>query len=158
MTKAPQKFFLTLACAILSATALSVQADEKNGKHSLACGVKHTQLPQECMTVTVITEKDNLGKSNGIGTAAGAVGGVVVGSMVGDSLTSKVLGGVAGAVAGNYAQRKMTSTKSWDIQLKSMSGKTTVINTQAQPAVVVGQSVRVRDGKVVWTGAAPKPY
>lgn len=85
-------------------------------------------MPQECGRVQAIREKSDLGQSNGAGAVIGGVGGFLLGKALTDSTLGQLTAAGAGAAVGNYAQRQMSSTKSWVIDLRFNDGRTMEIS------------------------------
>lgn len=80
--------------------------------------------------------------------------------MLGKALTDSTLGQLtaagAGAAVGNYAQRQMSSTKSWVIDLRFNDGRTMEIKSSDQPLIKPGDIVRVQNGSIVWAGSSQR--
>jgi len=126
-----------LATAIPSVDA----AETSSQKVCSTCGtVKHIQ---------VIEEK---GKGSGLGAVAGGVAGGLIGSQIGSgtgNTVATVAGVAGGAYAGHQVEKKVKTKKTYKITVQMNTGKTRVFTQEEEPAVHVGDKVKLVDGKIV---------
>jgi outer membrane lipoprotein SlyB len=110
---------------------------------------------RECGVVDGIHEVERGGKASGGGAIAGGIGGAVVGHQMGSgrgNTAMTVLGAVGGALAGNAIEKKVNTSKEWEILVKFEDGSTKIITTPTAPAWRVGDKVKVIDGVIQSNG------
>lgn len=103
----------------------------------------------ECGVVQFVREIETKGEGSGIGAVGGAVVGGVLGNQVGGGDgkdIATVVGAVGGAVAGNEIEKRVKSTKSYEITVRFEDGSTRVINEANASAWRVGDRVKVVNG------------
>jgi len=95
----------------------------------------------------------------GQGSGAGAVGGAVVGGVLGNQVgrgsgraVATVIGAGAGAYAGNEIEKNMKDSVTYQIRVRMSDGTIRTLHEPAQPAVTIGQKVRVTDRGIVAAG------
>ena len=79
----------------------------------------------ECGVVQSVREVETKGEGSGLGAVGGAVVGGVLGNQVGGGNGKKVMtvvGAVGGAVAGNEIEKRVKSTKSYEITVRFDDG------------------------------------
>ncbi|MDO8412767.1 MAG: glycine zipper 2TM domain-containing protein [Gallionellaceae bacterium] len=104
---------------------------------------------KECGVIESIQEINHRGKGSGIGAIGGAVLGGVLGNQVGkgngnDAAT--VVGAVGGAVAGNEVEKRVGSTKSYQITVRFENGSSGVFEEATASSWRVGDQVKVVNG------------
>jgi outer membrane lipoprotein SlyB len=105
----------------------------------------------DCAHVVAINEVEQKGESNGLGAVAGGVVGGLVGNQVGKgkgNVLMTVLGVGGGAYAGNEIQKKVNSKKVYVVKLRTDDGKLHTLTEPNAPSYLVGDQVRLHDGKV----------
>ena len=103
----------------------------------------------ECGVVQSVHEIDTKGEGTGLGAVGGAVVGGVLGSQVGGGDGKKVMaavGAVGGAVAGNEIEKRVKSTKSYEITVRFDDGTSRVITEPNATAWRAGDKVKVING------------
>ena len=105
----------------------------------------------ECGVIESVHEVDRKGKGTGLGGVGGAVVGGLLGNQVGagrgrDVMT--VVGAVGGAVAGNEIEKRVKSTKSYQITVRFDDGSSRVFSESSLPAWRAGDRVRIVDGQI----------
>lgn len=105
----------------------------------------------DCGVIESVNVIDVKGKTSGLGGVGGAVVGGLLGSQVGggrgkDAMT--VAGAVGGAVAGNEIEKRVKSTKSYQITVRLDDGSTRVFTESSPPAWRAGDKVRIVDGQI----------
>jgi outer membrane lipoprotein SlyB len=111
----------------------------------------HTRCPQ-CGVIESTREIDTLGEGSGVGAVGGAVAGGVLGHQVGNGRgqdVATVVGAVGGAVLGNQIEKKVKSTKSYDVAVRMEDGSSRTIHQASEPAWRSGDHVKVVDGAIV---------
>jgi outer membrane lipoprotein SlyB len=95
----------------------------------------------------------------GQGSGAGAVGGAVVGGILGNQVgrgrgrtVATVVGAGAGAYAGNEIEKNMKDSVTYQIRVRMNDGTIRTLHEPAQPAVTIGQKVRVTERGIVAAG------
>ncbi|OGA13277.1 MAG: hypothetical protein A3D95_13850 [Betaproteobacteria bacterium RIFCSPHIGHO2_12_FULL_69_13] len=104
-----------------------------------------------CGVVESVREVERPGESSGAGVVAGGVAGAVVGRQFGEGRTrdaATVLGAVGGAVAGDMIEKRVKTSKSYEITIRFEDGSTRVLTEANPPAWRPGDRVRVVDGQV----------
>jgi outer membrane lipoprotein SlyB len=110
---------------------------------------------RECGVIEGVHEVVQEGRGSGGGAIAGGIVGGVAGHQVGSgrgNTLATVLGAVGGAVAGNAIEKKVNTTKSWEILVKFEDGSTRIIKTATQPSWRAGDRVKVIDGVIQSNG------
>lgn len=105
----------------------------------------------ECGVIETVREVEKPGEGSVLGTVGGAVVGGVLGNQVGsgrgrDVMT--VVGAVGGAVAGNQIEKKVKTTKSYEITVRFEDGSARVVTESNPPTWRPGDKVRVVDGQI----------
>lgn len=105
----------------------------------------------ECGVIQSVREIEAKGEGTGLGAAGGAVVGGVLGSQVGGGNGKKVMavvGAVGGAVAGNEIEKRVKSTKSYEITVRFDDGTNRVITEANPPSWRSGDKVKVINGVI----------
>jgi outer membrane lipoprotein SlyB len=103
----------------------------------------------ECGVVQSIREIDTKGEGSGLGAVGGAVAGGVLGHQVGNgdgNTIATVIGAVGGAVAGNEVEKRVKSTKSFEITVRFDDGSSRVITEANATSWHSGDKVKVVNG------------
>ena len=106
----------------------------------------------DCGKVTTVNMVEQEGEGSGLGAVAGGVVGGVLGNQIGHGTGRKiatVAGAAGGAYVGHQAEKSIKSTKRWDVAVRMDSGSTHMFSFDHEPMFRVGDSVKVRDGKLV---------
>ena len=105
----------------------------------------------DCGVVESVREVEKTGQATGLGAVGGAVAGGVLGNQVGQGTgrdVMTVVGAVAGGVAGNQIEKKVRSTKVYEITVRMESGDARVITEPTLPSWRQGDKVRFIDGRI----------
>jgi len=105
----------------------------------------------ECGVIESVREVDAKGKGSGLGAVGGGVVGGLLGNQVGagrgkDVMT--VVGAVGGAFAGNEVEKRVKTTKSYEVTVRLNDGSSRVISEANLPAWRTGDKVKVVDGAI----------
>ena len=105
----------------------------------------------ECGVIESVREIDAKGSGSGLGAVGGAVVGGLLGNQVGggrgqDVMT--VVGAVGGAVAGNEVEKRVKTTKSYEVTVRLYDGTSRVISQAHQPAWHTGDKVKIINGAI----------
>jgi outer membrane lipoprotein SlyB len=109
----------------------------------------------DCGVVESIRVVESAAPATGLGAVAGGVLGGIVGNQVGGGrgrTAMTVVGAGAGAYAGHEVEKNMNRSVSYQIRVRMDDGTYRTFHERAQPALSVGQKVRVTDGRLVAAG------
>jgi outer membrane lipoprotein SlyB len=105
----------------------------------------------DCGVIQSVREIDTKGEGSGLGVVGGAVAGGVLGHQVGKgdgNTVATVIGAVGGAVAGNEIEKRVKSTKSFEITVRFDDGSTRVITEANATSWRSGDKVKVVNGVI----------
>jgi outer membrane lipoprotein SlyB len=105
----------------------------------------------ECGVVQSVQEIDAKGEGSGVGAAGGAVVGGILGHQVGGGDGKKIMtvvGAVGGAVAGNEIEKRVKTTKSYEITVRFDDGSSRVFTEANVPSWRNGDKVKVVNGVI----------
>jgi outer membrane lipoprotein SlyB len=105
----------------------------------------------ECGVIESTREIDTRGEGTGLGAVGGAVVGGVLGHQVGSGRgndVATVVGAVGGAFAGNQIEKRVKSTKSYEITIRLDDGSRRVMTEANPPTWRAGDKVKVIDGVI----------
>jgi outer membrane lipoprotein SlyB len=104
----------------------------------------------DCGVIDAINVVEQKGEGGGLGAAGGAVVGGLIGSKIGSgrgSTAATVVGAVGGALAGNEIEKRVKTTKQYNVSVRMDNGDFKTFTFDSQPTFVVGEKVRVMDGR-----------
>lgn len=132
----------TAAKSAHKTTAREATTEESHKKaQAPACG--------NCGAITAIRTVEQAGEGSGLGAIAGGVVGGLLGHQVGGG-TGKDLATIAGAVGGGYAghqiEKKVKTTKHYEITVRMEDGSHRTLTQETAPAFAVGDKVKILDG------------
>jgi len=103
-----------------------------------------------------VIESINAVEVKGEGSGAGAIGGAVVGGILGHQVGSgrgrtaaTVVGAGAGAYAGNEIEKNAKKSTRYQVRVRMNDGSYRTFHENAQPALAIGQKVRVTEQGIV---------
>jgi outer membrane lipoprotein SlyB len=106
-----------------------------------------------------VVESIRVVETAGQGTGVGAIGGAVVGGILGNQVgrgsgrtAATVVGAGAGAYAGNEIEKNVKKSAHYQVRVRMNDGSYRTFRENAQPALSVGQKVRVTEQGVVAAG------
>lgn len=111
-------------------------------------------MPTKCLDCGVIEstrEVATRGQTTGLGAVGGAVVGGVIGNQVGSGRgqdIATVVGAVGGVIAGNEIEKRVKSTKSYEITVRLEDGSSRVVPQASVPSWRAGDRVRIVDGSI----------
>ena len=122
-----------------------------------AAPIQVTQAPvakpvcANCGVIDAIIETEKAGEGSGVGIAGGALGGAVIGKQFGngrgqDALT--ILGAIGGAIAGHQVEKKVRSTKVYEVRVRMEDGSIRSVNQTTAPTWRSGDRVRLDGGNI----------
>ena len=105
----------------------------------------------ECGVIESVREVDTKGKGSGLGAIGGAVVGGLLGNQVGggrgqDAMT--VVGAIGGAVAGNEVEKRVKTTKSYEVTVRLNDGTSRIISEAGVPVWHTGDKVKIINGAI----------
>jgi outer membrane lipoprotein SlyB len=104
----------------------------------------------ECGVIESSQEVAMKGKGTGLGAVGGAVVGGLLGNQVGNGrgqTIATVVGAVGGGVAGNEVEKRVKTTKSYEVTVRMEDGSSRVISESTAPWRT-GDRVKVVDGVI----------
>lgn len=153
--------FLCLALAATtlllgSSASFALDAAAQPHAHKAAKKAKTAPKPaaicKECGTVSAINEVEKQGEGTGLGAIGGGVVGGLLGNQVGGGTgndIATIAGAVGGAYVGHQVEKKVRTTVQFNIVVKMDDGTEATITEDKKPVLVVGDKVKVVDGKIV---------
>jgi len=103
----------------------------------------------DCGVVEAINLVEVKGDGSYLGMIAGGVAGALLGSQVGKgrgTTAAQVAGAAGGAYAGNEIEKRMKSTKHYEVVVRLENGGSQTFSYEAQPGFAVGARVKVENG------------
>lgn len=133
-------------------------APPTGAKQSAARPRLFASAPAPCTDCGVI-ESIRAVEVKGQGSGLGAIGGAVVGGILGNQVgrgsgrtAATVVGAGAGAYAGHEIEKNVKKSARYQVRVRMNDGTTRTFHENAQPALSVGQKVRVTEQGVVAAG------
>ena len=105
----------------------------------------------ECGVIESMREVETHGEGTGLGAVGGAVVGGILGNQIGNGRgrdLATVVGAVGGVVAGNEIEKRVKSTKGYEVTVRLGDGSSRVIHETSAPAWRTGDHVKVVDGSI----------
>jgi outer membrane lipoprotein SlyB len=103
-----------------------------------------------------VVEAVNVVEAKGNGSYLGMIGGGVVGALLGSQVgrgrgttAAELVGAAGGAYAGNEIEKRVKTTKHYEVLVRLENGGSQTISYAAQPGFSVGARVRVENGTLV---------
>ncbi|MBI4194392.1 MAG: glycine zipper 2TM domain-containing protein [Betaproteobacteria bacterium] len=109
----------------------------------------------DCGVVESIRAVEVKGQGTGLGAVAGGVIGGILGNQVGGGrgrTAMTVVGAGGGAYAGHEIEKNVNKSVNYQIRVRMNDGTYRTFYERAQPALAVGQKVRVTSGVVAAAG------
>jgi len=109
----------------------------------------------DCGVVESIRAVETKGQGSGLGAIGGALVGGILGNQVGRGsgrTAATVVGAGAGAYAGNEVEKSSKSSVSYQVRVRMSDGSIRTLHESSQPALSVGQKVRVNGSEIVAAG------
>jgi outer membrane lipoprotein SlyB len=109
----------------------------------------------DCGVIESIRTVELKGEGSGVGAVAGGVVGGIVGNQVGRGggrTAMTVVGAGAGAYAGHEIEKNMQRSTRFQVRVRMNDGTYRTFYERAQPALSVGQKVRVTEQGIVAAG------
>lgn len=125
----------------LLASSNAAPGNRRSARQCANCGVVEA--------VNVIEVK---GEGNYLGMIAGGLAGALLGHQVGGGTGKQiatVAGAAGGAFAGNEVEKRMKTTKHYEVIARLENGGTQAITYETEPGYKVGDKIRVENGTLV---------
>ncbi len=109
----------------------------------------------DCGVVDSIRVVEVPGEGSGLGAIGGAVVGGILGNQVGRGrgrTAATVVGAGAGAYAGHEIEKNVKKSASYQIRVRMNDGSIRTFHEHTQPALSVGQKVRVTEQGIIAAG------
>ena len=106
----------------------------------------------DCGTVEAVREIEQKGEGSWIGPVAGGVGGAILGKQVGKgkgNTIMTILGAAGGAYAGNEIEKRVRTSKHWEVSVRLDDGSVRSVSYDAAPAWRGGERVRYVNGAIM---------
>ena len=130
--------------AVLGKSLLATSAATGNRRAARQCA--------NCGVVEAVNVIEVKGEGNYLGMIAGGLAGALLGHQVGGG-TGKTIATVAGAAGGAYAgnevEKRMKTTKHYEVIVRLESGGTQAIPYETDPGYKVGEKVKVENNTLV---------
>lgn len=128
-------------------TRTDTRAEARMAPQTQAAAMRCT----DCGVIASVREVEQGGQGTGLGAVGGAVAGGVLGNQVGggrgqDVMT--VVGAVAGGIAGHQIEKKVRTTKNYEITVRMEDGSTRVLTENSLPTWRAGDRVKLIDGRL----------
>jgi outer membrane lipoprotein SlyB len=119
--------------------------------HSTPAPIAAVAACAECGVIESVREVEAKGTGSGLGAVGGAVVGGLLGNQVGaghgkDAMT--VVGAVGGAFAGNEVEKRVKTSKSYEVTVRLNDGTSHVIKQAAAPVWHTGDKVKLVNGAI----------
>jgi outer membrane lipoprotein SlyB len=117
-----------------------------------ASAKRAAKLCANCGVVEAVNLVEVKGEGTYLGMIGGGLAGVLLGSQVGHgtgTTVAEVAGGAGGAYLGNELEKKMRTSKHYEVLVRLENGGTQTVSYAAQPGFAVGTKVRVENGALV---------
>ncbi|HEX6003803.1 MAG TPA: glycine zipper 2TM domain-containing protein [Burkholderiales bacterium] len=105
-----------------------------------------------CGSVEAVNVIEQQGEGSGLGAVAGGVAGALLGNQIGGGSGRKiatVAGAAGGAYAGHQIEKRVKSTKRYDVVVRMEDGAVRTFPYETEPAFRAGERVKVVEGRLV---------
>ncbi len=106
----------------------------------------------ECGVIDAINVVEQKGQGSGLGAAGGAVVGGLIGNQVGGgrgNTAATVVGAVGGALAGNEVEKRVKTTKQYNVSVRMDDGNFKTFTFDSAPGFAIGEKIKVVDGRLL---------
>ena len=114
--------------------------------------VKPAPLPGTPGVIEAVKEVEQPGENPIAGPVVGGIAGAVLGHQIGSGTGRTIataVGAGAGILAGKVIEKKVRTTKHWEVMVRLDDGSTKTISSESQPAWHAGERVRIVDGQIL---------
>jgi outer membrane lipoprotein SlyB len=140
------------AKSVYNATLASAKAAMKDAQHASASPHKAQQVCEGCGRVTAVNEADKEGEGSALGLIAGGVAGAVLGHQVGNGTgqdLATIAGAAGGAYAGNKIEKRVKTTKVWNVSVDYDDGSKGSFSFDHDPGFQAGDAVKKEGDSIV---------
>ena len=123
-------------------------------RHAPAQVAEQAPARARCVDCGVVESTREV-SSKGSGSGVGAVGGAVVGGLLGNQVgagrgntVATVVGAVGGAVAGNEVEKRVKTTKTYEVTVRLDDGSSRVVNEGKGSPWHTGDRVKIVSGEL----------
>ncbi len=103
----------------------------------------------DCGTIASIRTVEQAGQGSGLGVIAGGLVGGLLGHQIGGGSgkdLATIAGAVGGGFAGNQIEKKVKTTKHYEISVRMDDGSHRTMRQETEPAFAIGDKVKIVDG------------
>lgn len=118
----------------------------------VAAAVPPAPICGNCGVVEAVNLIEHKGDGSYLGMIAGGVAGALLGSQVGHgrgTTVAELAGAAGGAFAGNEIEKRVRTTKHYEVVVRMHNGGIHTVSYPAEPGLRVGTRVRVDNGALV---------
>jgi outer membrane lipoprotein SlyB len=111
-----------------------------------------SRLCVNCGVVEAINPIEVEGKGSFLGMIVGGVAGGLLGSTIGSgsgTTAAQIAGAAGGALAGNEIEKRVKKTQHFEVVVRLENGGTQTFSYPTQPAIRIGDRVKVENGALV---------
>lgn len=141
-----------------TAKAVPEAAKPATGRPALSRPRSVAAAPAACADCGVV-ESIHAVEVKGEGSGVGAIGGALVGGVLGNQIgrgngrtAATVVGAGAGAYAGHEIEKNVKKSVSYQVRVRMNDGTYRTFHESTQPALAIGQKVRVTEQGIVAAG------
>lgn len=119
---------------------------EYSAPEQMASNAPRRATCAECGVIESTREVATKGEGSGLGAVGGAVVGGLLGNQVGSgrgNTAATAIGAVGGVIAGNEIEKRVKTTKGYDVTVRLDDGSSRVIHQASLPAWRTGDHVKV---------------
>jgi outer membrane lipoprotein SlyB len=139
-----------------AAKAIANPATQDGAKPAASRMRAATGAPAAACTNCGVIESIRVVEVKGEGSGVGAIGGAVVGGVLGNQVgrgsgrtAATVVGAGAGAYAGHEIEKNVKKSVNYQVRVRMNDGSYRTFHEREQPALAVGQKVRVTEQGIV---------
>ncbi len=106
----------------------------------------------DCGTIASIRTVEQAGQGSGLGVVAGGLVGGLLGHQIGGGSgkdLATIAGAVGGGFAGNQIEKKVKTTKHYEISVRMDDGSQRTMTQETAPPFAIGDKVKIVDGALV---------
>jgi outer membrane lipoprotein SlyB len=147
-------FSVTVIAAFMSWNSASKDDPSNNATPAKSSTSMSNPFKAKCVNcgqIESVREIVARGEGSGLGVVGGAVVGGAIGNQVGAGRgkdLATIAGAVGGAVAGNEIEKRVKSTKSYEIIVRLDDGSSRIIHETNTPTWRPGDQVKVTNGTI----------
>lgn len=147
----PRETNVTLGQPLLAGAAYPLQHQSQSQSPAPLRERATARICVDCGVVEAINVVEVKGEGSYLGTIAGGVAGALLGSQVGHgagTTVAQVAGAAGGAYAGNEIEKRMRTTKHYEVVVRLENGGSRTVSYTAPPGFAVGTKVKLANGVI----------